>query len=120
MKRPAHIFALLLFALTQFVAPFAHAHVNGNQDSGSLHTGTLLHHLSAPGASQCHAESHESPAIEIQQEHQRDDSAAMPATPVSVVRPSAPGGTTHVSRKYDSFPRAAFAYHRPHPQAPPA
>ncbi len=120
MKRPLQIFALLLFALTQFVAPFAHAHVNGMQDSASIHTGDTPHHLSVDALSQCHVESHESPAIEIQQEYQRDNAAAIPAIPVSAVHPLAANGTTLESNEYDSLHSLALPYHRPHPQAPPA
>lgn len=120
MKRPMQIFALLLFALTQFVAPFAHAHVNGMQDSASIHTGDTPHHLSVNALSQCHAESHESPAIEIQQEYQRDDATTIPALPVSAVHPLAANGKTQKSNGYDPLHSIALPYHRPHPQAPPA
>jgi hypothetical protein len=120
MKRPLHIFTLLLFALTQFVAPFAHAHVNGTQDTTSIHTSSIPHGLSVPALSQCHAESHESPAISIQQEYQRNIVAIIPAISVSAVPPFAPNGTTRLSRQYDSLHSIAFAYYRPHPQAPPA
>ena len=120
MKRPLQIFALLLFALTQFVAPFAHAHVNGMQGSASIHTGDTPHHLSVYALSQCHAESHESPAIEVQQEYQRDDAAAIPAIPVSAVHPLAANGKTRESNGYDPLHSIAPPYHRPHSQAPPA
>ena len=118
MKRPIHIFALLLFALTQFVAPFAHAHVGGIQGNASIHTSDLPHHLD--GLSQCHAESHESQIINAQQEYQRDDVAVIPSIPVSAMPPRASNDTTHVPNEYDPLHLAVSAYHRPHPQAPPA
>jgi len=120
MKRPLQIFALLLFALTQFVAPFAHAHVNGMQGSASIHTVGAPHQHPAHALSQCHAESHESPAIEVQQEYQRDDAAAIPAIPVSAVHPLAANGKTRESNGYDPLHSIAPPYHRPHSQAPPA
>lgn len=120
MKRPIHIFALLLFALTQFVAPFAHAHVDGIQGNTSIHTSDLPHHLPVDGLSQCHAESHESQIINVQQEYPRDDAAVIPSIPVSAIHPLASNGTTHVQNEYDPLHSIALAYHRPHPQAPPA
>ncbi|MDO8925470.1 MAG: hypothetical protein Q7U94_01005 [Sideroxyarcus sp.] len=120
MKRPLHIYALLLFALTQFVAPFAHAHVDGVQDKASIHTSEVPHHLPYPGLEHCHIESHESPAIDLQQEYQRDDAAALPAAPTTTLRTLASNDTTNVSNEYESHSHVAFAHHRPHPQAPPA
>ncbi|MBI4809157.1 MAG: hypothetical protein HY799_09460 [Nitrosomonadales bacterium] len=120
MKRTSHIFALLLFALTQFVAPFAHAHVDGTQDNTSIHTSDIPHHLPYSGFSHCHIESHESQAIDLQQEYQRDDAAAIPVTPVSALQSFASTTTIFVSNDYDPPHSVTFAYHRPHPQAPPA
>lgn len=120
MKRPTHLFAVVLFALTQFVAPFAHAHVNGIQAGTSIHIDGILHHVSSSGQSQCHADSHESPAISVQQEYQRDDAAIVPAIRVSDLHPLAANGTPLVVNEYVSLHPVSFAYHRPHPQAPPA
>lgn len=120
MKRPLHIFALLLFALTQFVAPFAHAHVDGIQGKASIHTNDIPHHLPYPGLAHCHVESHESLAIGLQQEYQRDDTVALPAAPVASLRTLASNDTTYVSNDYESQHPITFAYHKPHPQAPPA
>jgi hypothetical protein len=120
MKRPIHIFALLCFALTQFVAPFAHAHVDGIQGKSSIHTSDIPHHLPYPGLAHCHIQSHESPAIDLQQEYQRDDAASIPAAPVATLRTLASNDTAYVSNDYESQLPIAFAYQRPHPQAPPA
>ncbi|MBI5007653.1 MAG: hypothetical protein HZB95_11105 [Nitrosomonadales bacterium] len=120
MKRPIHIFALLLFALTQFVAPFAHAHVNGVQGGMSIHTSDIPHHLTFADLSHCHIESHESQAIDPQQEYPRDDVVVIPSASLLAVLSPIPDDTTFVAENYDPLHPATFAYHRPHPQAPPA
>jgi hypothetical protein len=119
MKRPFHILALLLFALTQFVAPFAHAHVDGIQGKASIHTGDIPH-LPYPGLSHCHIESQESQAIGLQQEYQRDDAAVIPDIPTTLVQRLPVSMATSVSNEYDPLHPATFAYHKPHTQAPPA
>lgn len=119
MKRPLHIFALFLFALTQCIAPFAHAHVDGMQGHASIHVSDIPHPQVLPELAHCHIESHESQAVSLQQEYQRDDTTFLPATAVSAMHPlprclapAAPDSCAH--------PRSTLvAYHRPHPQAPP-
>jgi hypothetical protein len=120
MKQPLHILALLLFALTQFVAPFAHAHVDGIHGDSSIHTSDMPRHLHLPGLSQCHIESHESQAVGPQQEYPRDDASIIPASSFSAVQPMASGNAIYISRINEEIHPPTSAYHRPHPQAPPA
>jgi hypothetical protein len=120
MKRQIHILALVLFALTQFVAPFAHAHVDGFQGNSALHVSDVPHHLPSSGLSHCHIEPHVSQAIDLQQEYQRDDAAIIPASAISATPPPASDGATYLPTRYDPLHSTAYAYHRPHPQAPPA
>ena len=120
MKRPLHIFALFLFALTQCIAPFAHAHVDGMQGSASLHVSDTPHPVAFAGVSHCHIESYDSPAVSVQQEYQRDDASVIPGIPASSMHPLSRDITTCALDAYDALHSLAFAYHRPHPHAPPA
>jgi hypothetical protein len=121
MKRPLHIFALFLFALTQCIAPFAHAHVDGVQGGhASIHVSDLPHAQVQPELAHCHIESHESQAVSLQQEFQRDDTTFSPAVAVSAIHPL-PRCLAPAASDVCAHPRPGLiAYHLPHPQAPPA
>jgi hypothetical protein len=120
MKHCLHLVALLLFALTQLVAPFAHAHVDGVHRDAGIHTSDLPHHLLHSELTHCHIESHESQAIGPQQEYQRDVSAIIPTAPVAGVQQLSAGLAVALPRHYDPAHPCTIPYHRPHPQAPPA
>lgn len=120
MKRPLHLAALLLFALTQFFAPFAHAHVGGEHRDTGIHTSDLPRHLLHSGLTHCHIESHESQAIGPQQEYQRDDAALFLSIPTAVTPRLSPGQVIHPGGHYEPTHSFTLSYHRPHPQAPPA
>lgn len=120
MKRPLHFFALLLFALTQFVAPFAHAHVSGPHDNEPLHTSEIPHHLSLPGLYHCHIESPESLAIGLQLNYQRDNAASIPPSPVSTLQCLPVSSWACPSCGYEPPSITTLAFEKPLPQAPPA
>jgi hypothetical protein len=120
MKRTLHLAALLLFALTQFFAPFAHAHVGGDHRDAGIHTSDLPHHLSYSGLTHCHLESHEAQAIGPQQEYQRDDAAAIPTAKIAVASQRSAARAIHPGPTCQPGHTTTIAYHRPHPQAPPA
>jgi hypothetical protein len=119
MKRPLHIFALFLFALTQCIAPFAHAHVDGVQGNASIHVSDVPHPQVLSEFAHCHIESHESQAVSLQQEYHRDDTSFAPAIAVSSMHPL-PRCIATVAADGCAHPRSILiAHHRPHPQAPP-
>lgn len=120
MKRPLHFFALLLFALTQFVAPFAHAHVSGSHDKEPLHTSEIPHHLSLPGLYHCHIESPESLSISLQLKYQRDDGASIPPSSVSIQPCLTVSRAAYMSYGYEQPSFTTNAYQKPLPHAPPA
>jgi hypothetical protein len=118
MKRSLHLLALLLFALTQFVAPFAHAHVGGSHRDDGIHIDALPH-LHADATSGCHFESHESAAVTPQIEFQRDAVLALPSAPAQAVQPTIAGYPLTLAFPAPSFHSTNLSYQRPHPQAPP-
>ena len=119
MRRSLHISALLLFALTQFVAPFAHAHVDGFHRDSGIHIDALPH-LHVDATSDRHFESHESPSVTPQLEFQRDAVLALPSAPAQAVQPTIAGYPLALAIPAQPFHSANLAYQRPHPQAPPA
>jgi hypothetical protein len=119
MKKPLHIFAIFLFALTQLCAPLVHAHVDGIQSGGAFHVHDIPHNLSPIGLSQCHVESYESQAISIPHQNQKDDALVIPGFCASSTRPLSPVVTNIPVDIFDPFRSAASAYHKPHTQAPP-
>jgi len=121
MNKQFQILALLLFALIQCFAPLVHAHVDGNQCGTFIHSHDIPHYYSEAELSQSHIESYESRAISIPHEHHRDDTFAIPDVLSSSIHPFPP----HPSRNRNtiesgySHPSVAFAYQKPHTQAPP-
>jgi hypothetical protein len=119
MRKPLHIFALFLFALTQCIAPLVHAHVNGIEANTALHTHDIPRISSASGLACSHFESEESQAISIAHEYQRDMNIAIPSTSCSTTHPLPPrisGLATapcHAPRSVES------SFHKPQTQAPP-
>lgn len=119
MKKPLHIFAICLFALTQLCAPLVHAHVDGIQSGASFHVHDIPHNLSPIGLSQCHVESYESQAFSIPHQNQKDDALVIPGFCVSSTRPLHRSAINISVGLYDRLPSAASAYQKPHTQAPP-
>jgi hypothetical protein len=121
MKTKHRIFALFLFTLTQCFAPLVHAHVDGIQGSSdaSFHTPDIPSHFSGSASSECYVESYESQAISIPHEYQRDDALAILDNFTSSTRPS-PSCIALGSLETSDLPcNTAYAYRKPHTQAPP-
>jgi hypothetical protein len=124
MKKSVHILLVVVFALLQCVAPLVHAHVNGEHvhaHAGVLSPALELHHSLASELSQasCYIEQHESPAISLAQEFQRNAQPALPSpsfihtvNPPSAVVVNFPAP---VASRVSSF----LPYSRAHAQAPP-
>lgn len=120
MKKPIHIIAIILFALTQLFAPLVHAHVDGIQSyDASFHVHDIPHNLSSIGLSQCHVESYETQAISLPHQNQKDDTLVIPDFCVSTTRPLPPGITSIPAESFDSLHSPASSYYKPHTQAPP-
>ena len=120
MKKPLHILAIFLFALTQLFAPLVHAHVDGIHGETSFHAHGIPHHLLPIDFSQSHVESYESQAISIPHQNLGDDALDIPDFFVSSTHPLSPGVTRACVEPYDSLCSTASAFHKPHTQAPPA
>ena len=120
MKKQFHIFALLLFAMTQCFAPLIHAHVDGIQGDASIHTHDIPHHLSELQPSLSHIESYESRALSIPHEYHRDDTFAIQDVFFLVKHPSSRRLTKNTANSGYTHPTVAFAYQKPHTQGPPS
>lgn len=119
MKRnPLNILTLFVFALLQCVAPLVHAHVDGQADT-SIHAYSIPHHLSDRNVSQCHAESHESQAIAISDEYQRDNALAIIVDSVTLVHPEARCATLQAIAAFNAPCALSDVYLTPQPHAPP-
>lgn len=125
LNRLIHFVLLLLFALLQCAAPFAHAHVNGHNSDQSLHFAVTqsiaLNNLDA-GTSHFSAEQHNSPAISMPPEYRSNDIT----TPQHLdTYNSAPrlllnkeAAISFVTSELQVTP--SYPYHHPCSQAPPA
>jgi hypothetical protein len=121
MKSPLHIIALLIFALTQCLAPFVHAHVDGLQSDATFHAHDLPHHLYLPSElSQSHIESYESPAISIPHEYQRDTILVVLDVYALSFYPSTSAINRYAINSSASLRALDYAYFKPHTQAPPS
>ena len=119
MKKPLHILAIFLFALTQLCAPLVHAHVGGIQSESSFYVHEIPHNLFNIVHTQCRFESYESRSISLPHQNQKDVALAIPDFCVSTTRPLSSGVTNNSVELNDTLPFAASAYHKPHTQAPP-
>lgn len=119
MGKPLHIFAVILFALTQCFAPFVHAHVNGVESNTAIHVHDIPH-LSSPTKLLCPCiESQESQAISIAHEYQRDMTFVIPDTNHSTTHPSSPGIAGATAEPHYVLRAVALSFKKPRAQAPP-
>ena len=95
MKKVARALFICLFTLLQCVAPLAHAHIDGQQGSGGLHTLEFEYAASSLQLSHSEASTPDSPAIGMPHELPRDSSAELaPPPPLATLltRPDAHTG----------------------------
>jgi hypothetical protein len=109
---------LFVFALLQCIAPFVHAHVDGQTDA-SLHGYNIPHHLSDRSISQSRVETHESQAIVISDEYQRDDALAVVADSITPILPETRCTTLRTIVAFNAPYAPSDVYLTPQPHAPP-
>lgn len=117
-RKPLHILTLFVFALLQCIAPLVHAHVDG-QTGTSIHAYNIPHHLSDRSVSQCHVEAHESQAIAISDEYQRDNTLAVIVDSVPPVRPETRCRTLETIATFNAPCAPSDIHLTPQPHAPP-
>jgi hypothetical protein len=119
MKKVTRILALTLFALIQCFAPLVHAHVDGIQCHAQVQSSDIPLHLSIESVSQSYVESYEAQAISLPHEYQRNDAFVIPGNLHASNHPFAQDLGLNKAHSFPPLQFRAFAYNKPHPQAPP-